>query len=184
MLYGVDRDKNTERVASNRESWKKAHILPLKVPVGTKELPTLEQERDAVGEAVREGFAAAFDLLAPAIGVMLDDNLTGADVAKLLFPPDVAVDELVLEHQLRVKGDSIPSAAHVEPTLVTHRRKRDILLPVFGLHRRKNVSVSMEVLGGDKQVESQSHAEHLLEVLPGFASGRMAHLATNLHGGM
>lgn len=184
VLYGVDRDESTELVASNRESWRKAHLLPLKVPIGTKELPTLEQERETVADAVRGGFAAAFDLLAPAIGLKLEDGLTGAEVAKLVFPPDVEVDEFILEHQLRVKGDSIPSPVEPSPIPSPHRRKRDLLLRAFGLQRNEMnhvVSASTETRGGEgDQPESRSHAEHLLKVLPGFASGRMAHLATSL----
>lgn len=181
VLYGVDRDERTERVASCRDQWKKAHLLPLKVPIGTKELSSLEQDRDAVGDAVRGGFAAAFDLLAPAIGLALEHNLTGIDVANLLFPSDGCIDDFVLEHQLHVKGDCIPSghASDLEGNKASGRiekfsreKQKLEVYPLFGdLHRFRR----------DQEKQGhKSHAEHLLQVLPGFASGRMAHLAVGL----
>jgi hypothetical protein len=179
VLYGVDRDNVTNHLAMNRDQWKMAHLLPLKVPIGTKELPSLEQDRNAIGDAVRGGFAAAFDLLAPAIGLQLDHNLTGMDVAKLLFPPDMMADDFVLEHQLHVKGDYIPTGRDAlsrhPPKSPSLRRKmaHDRVQPLFGDHHRLVRDV------GTRKEKSQA-AEHLLQVLPGFASGRMAHLAAGL----
>ena len=179
VLYGVDRDSITNNLAMNRDQWKTAHLLPLKVPIGTKELPSLEQDRNAIGDAVRGGFAAAFDLLAPAIGLQMDHNLSGIDVAKLLFPPDMMVDDFILEHQLHVKGDSIPTGTdtlsrHQRSSSPSFRRKmahdREVH-PLFGDNRLKRDIVTRK---------NKCRAEHLLQVLPGFASGRMAHLATGL----
>jgi len=86
ILYGVEKDEATARTALERDNWKRAHLLPLKVPVGTPELATLEQEQTVVVEAVRGGFAAAFDLLAPVVGLKTDESLTGSNVAELVFP--------------------------------------------------------------------------------------------------
>lgn len=109
MLYGVEKDHiNQELSAQRDEKWKKAHLLPLKVPLGTPELAVLEQDKDAVREAVREGFAAAFDLLAPAIGLNTHHELTGADIAALIFPENPGMlDEIILAEQRRVGGDKI-----------------------------------------------------------------------------
>jgi hypothetical protein len=187
VLYGVNRDNHTNNFASNREQWKKAHLLPLKVPIGTKELPSLEQDRDAVGDAVRGGFAAAFDLLAPAIGLQLDHNLTGMDVAKLLFPPDVAVDNFVLEHQLHVKGDCIPlgpTTSEIGNTETTGRNWYAQLSKPYNkvspLFRDQDQSKHRKYIDEKRRHNQKSCAEHLLQVLPGFASGRMAHLAIGL----
>lgn len=65
--------------------WPKAHFLPIAVPSGTPELATLEKDPEKVLEAVRQGFAAAFDTLAPALGLELD-VLTGTRAAELVFP--------------------------------------------------------------------------------------------------
>ena len=178
VLYGVSRDIETDELALNRDQWKTAHLLPLKVPIGTKELPSLEQDRNAIGDAVRGGFAAAFDLLAPAIGLELDHNLTGADVANLIFPPDILVDDFVLEHQLHVKGDYIPngkdSLFNFNSEILLFRRKtaHDRISPLFGDNHRMKSDL--------EHIRGKSRAEHLLQVLPGFASGRMAHLAIGL----
>jgi hypothetical protein len=181
VLYGVDRDPATDQLALNRDQWKEAFLLPLKVPIGTKELPSLEQDRDAVGDAVRSGFAAAFDLLAPAIGLQLGHNLTGIDVANLLFPPTSLVDSFILEHQLHVKGDYIPSESDTNTRMNTKsfedrrfRRKTayNVAQPLFvGNHKSKRY---------ERMNSGKTPAEHLLHVLPGFAKGRMAHLATSL----
>jgi hypothetical protein len=91
-LYGVDwnRDPVAAKLAKDREKWNRACLLPLKVPAGTAELRTLEQDPVAVLEAVRGGFAAGYDLLAPALGVTHHMNhLPGYKVAQLLFPDNV-----------------------------------------------------------------------------------------------
>jgi hypothetical protein len=67
----------------DRTSWKKAYLYSLTVPEGTPELPTLELNSQRVLEAVRGGFAAAFDLLAPAIGIT---DIDGKSAASLAFP--------------------------------------------------------------------------------------------------
>jgi hypothetical protein len=181
VLYGVDLDEQSEHRARHRQQWKKAHLLPLKVPIGTKELPSLEQDRDAVGDAVRGGFAAAFDLLAPAIGLQLEHNLTGIEVANLMFPTDGSIDDFVLEHQLHVKGDCIPHGhasdpeTNKKPDQIGYDRplkiQRDVF-PLFGNVRRFQRDRDERIC--------ESHAEHLLQVLPGFQGGRMAHLAIGL----
>jgi hypothetical protein len=107
VLYGSDDLSDESReLRGNRDQWKKAHLLPLKVPLGTPELATLEQDRATVIRAIRGGFAAAFDLFAPAVGVQVQGNLTGMQVAELVFP-DSMLDDQVLERQIRVRGDEI-----------------------------------------------------------------------------
>jgi hypothetical protein len=107
VLYGSDDlSDETRELRSNRDQWKRAHLLPLKVPPGTPELATLEQDRATVIRAIRGGFAAAFDLFAPAVGVQVQGNLTGMQVAELVFP-DSMLDDQVLERQIRVRGDEI-----------------------------------------------------------------------------
>jgi len=113
LLYGVEKDNENQVLSSQREKkWNRAHLLPLKVPLGTPELATLEQEQDAVQEAVKAGFAAAFDLLAPAIGLNTHHELTGAEVASLIFPKKPGMlDEIILREKLRVDGHHIEHGA-------------------------------------------------------------------------
>jgi hypothetical protein len=107
ILYGIDDPSQKVRdLRVNRNRWKKAHLLPLKVPLGTTELATLEQDRTTVIQAIREGFAAAFDLFAPAIGVQIPGNLSGMQIAEIVFPNSM-LDDQVLERQVRVRGDEI-----------------------------------------------------------------------------
>jgi hypothetical protein len=168
ILYGVDRDEETQRLATNRDQWRKAHLLPLKVPLGTPELHTLEQERREVSEAVRGGFAAAFDLLAPAIGLKLNETFSGAQVAKIIFP-DKELDELILLNQLRVNGDEILAST---PILPARERKRDVILRVFGLRRRNDKKNGSSFPREDN--------DELGSILPGFAGGKFSHLSSSL----
>lgn len=91
ILYAVDRDKTSDHLASHRDSWPKAHLLPIKVPIETDELPTLEQGREPVIEAVRSGFAVIYDTFAPTLDLEIEAALTGKDVAKIVFPDPVPV---------------------------------------------------------------------------------------------
>ena len=53
--------------------------------MGTSELPTLENKRDSVLEAVRGGFAVVYDIFAPALGLEID-SMDGEHVARIVFP--------------------------------------------------------------------------------------------------
>ena len=181
ILYGVDEDlqgsnetttQTSQDYLQQRDEWKRAHLLPLKVPDGTPELATIEQGKKEVLQAVREGFAAAFDLLAPGIGLDLDSGeLTGSDVAKMVFPGDNDSDDdddetdyssSILENQLRVVGDIIGGDERRR-----RRRKRAALKRAvrFILRQRKKNHVH------------EDESQRLLKVLPGFRAGRMSHLA-------
>lgn len=202
VLYGVDDCIQDTKEASRRENWNKAHLLPLKVPIGTPELPTLQQDRDAVLQAVRGGFASAFDLLAPAIG--LDVKIRGKEVACMVFPDECLYDDTILEKQLRVYGDAIGEVS-TEPE--QRRLLHDLLGPfrILRLRRRRNsagrlnsfaTSRKVNHFGNSKGIHriGQRHkysvakaaaSDHsdpltLLDILPGFQSGRMAHLAAAL----
>jgi predicted patatin/cPLA2 family phospholipase len=109
ILFGVDRSDRPPTEEERRKEWKRAHLLPLKVPAGTPELDTLEQDRKQVLEAVRGGFAAAYDLLAPiTIGVKVR---TGREVAETIFPDESNEVEEV-GHRLKSKR-GIPAVSTV-----------------------------------------------------------------------
>lgn len=120
IFHGVMQTEQHRREIKDRDKeWKKAFLLPLKVPEGTPEISTVEQDRKAVLQAVRSGYAAAFDLLAPIVGV--DLGLTGDEVSHLIFPTMPArvhydtsssstaekEDERLLNTQLRIPGAPI-----------------------------------------------------------------------------
>lgn len=162
VLYGVERDEETDYIANNRRNWNRAHLMPLKVPVGTPELPTLEQNRDAVLEAVRGGFAAAFDVLAPAIGLRFDRSLTGMEVAKAVFPKASRFGDSVLSEQVRVEGDKIKQFSTL-PDIRFQRKSKNIFAEQY-----------------ESILDELDHSTYILETLPGFSSGKMAHLAASL----
>lgn len=94
LNYGVDKPHNRDR-----STWKQAHVLPLVVPHGTPELAALEQDPQTILEAVRGGFAAAFDLLAPAIGLGVID---GKRAAEIVFPtPEKEIEEVAKQRSGR-----------------------------------------------------------------------------------
>jgi len=122
ILYGVERTKKISSSIRDREQgWNRAHLFPLRVPKGYKELQVLEQDKDAVLEAVRDGFMTAFDSLSDIVGL---EGLKGEDVAKLVFPSDdddsslpqtstssltlTPPEEEILRNRLCVPGAPIP----------------------------------------------------------------------------
>jgi hypothetical protein len=180
VLYGVDRDDETEQLATDRQHWKKAHILPLKVPLGTPELATLEQDRDEVLKAVRGGFAVAFDLLAPAIGLEIDQSLTGEDVAKVIFPEGSAQDD-IMEKQISLQGDEIqvPTSGTTDDKPRRSLARRVAVRLLQGLRRKKRASEITLPLTVVTE-ESGDLVGQLLHVLPGLQDGKMKHFTQSL----
>jgi hypothetical protein len=168
IVYGIPRTESIQQSIDHRHhEWNQAHLLPLKVPSGTPELSTLEQDKDAVLHAVRGGFSAAFDLLAPIVG--LDPKvIKGDQVAQLVFPEDDEDDPLVsllLETKVHVPGETISNNTPRRPA----RKLTTTTTTSFGLD-----------LAGRKEQEL-SHT--LLMSLPGFQDGRCGHLAKGLRCG-
>lgn len=132
IMYGVPRTNALDRNIRDREStWKKAHVFPVRVPQGFKELQPLEQDKDEVLEAVRDGFMAAFDSLKDIVGL---ESLQGKDVAELIFPSSEETvegssqaatsetgltpsEERILRTKLHVPGNLIPKGAASVPVV-------------------------------------------------------------------
>ena len=187
VLYGVEADTETQQLASSRETWKKAHLLPLKVPLGTPELATLEQDRNEVLKAVRGGFAVAFDLLAPAIGLEMDNDLTGDDIAKVIFPENSLQSEQdILEKQVTFEGDDIQTP--VVPSAVwtgekpKRRRAREVAVRLVRLFRRrkKESDVGIMLPFSASTDAPDDTVQQLLNSLPGLQQGKLKHFAQNL----
>jgi hypothetical protein len=64
LFYGTDMPDSAKDI-----DWRRAHLLPITLPFGLSELPTLCQDKDEVIRAVRDGYAAAFDVVAPIVGL-------------------------------------------------------------------------------------------------------------------
>lgn len=113
-IYGVKNTHSDHPLIQDRSNvWDRAHLLPLKVPETTPELPVLENDKNAALEAVRSGFAAAYDILAPIV-LEKDSNqvpggLTGEDVSKLVFPKlELDNDPVILNTKVKAPGQDIP----------------------------------------------------------------------------
>ena len=199
ILYGTTLNEETQQLSREREAlWNRAHLLPIKVPRGTPELPTLETDKDAVLAAVRGGFSAAFDLLAPAIGLEL--GLTGEQAAKLVFPNDsdsasgVDLSQQILQTKVRVTGDAIGEDSVRKPRAST--TNIEDMLHGLGVASAMDGAPTMARISQmaffGQEVEAAIHsttsnhngmemnAENLLTILPGFREGKLDHLAKGL----
>lgn len=179
ILYGVPRTPALEdRIHRREETWNRAHLFPIKVPFGQKELPTLEQDKDAVLQAVRGGFAAAFDALSSIVGM---EHVDGKHAATLVFPDcqEIQVsgqeeqnpssrEEIILQTKLHVPG---------EPILQQCTTSTEKACPQW-LQRPKQRQRS--ALPSSEGVDPSLA---LLMSLPGFEGGKFRHLAKDLRFG-
>lgn len=173
VFYGTD------DVRRDPSQYTKAHVFPIVVPRGTKELPTLEQGKDEVLEAVRGGFAAAFDILAPAVGLHL--GVSGRRVSELVFPKMNFPEEDVLAHPCTVQGMALDL-----PRPLNQPRKTKILNKLthfWGFRPLTPLSSPQAPLLYPCKVEGscdQQDAHTLLMNLPGIQSGRLEALSDGL----
>jgi hypothetical protein len=195
LLYGVEAlDDETRRknISGRRENWRRAHLLPVVLPSGTPELPTLSVEKDEVLQAVRQGFAVAFDMLSSVAGVHLEDNLDGQRIAELVFP-DRTIDEKILEAPVFISGQPIQSdtekaSSSPRATNTLHRdsiRKRIRDKGNIPLNHQLDLSSMQRPIKAFKPIADtpcpKRDAEILLRTLPGFVSGSLVSLANGLH---
>ncbi|KAG7345574.1 patatin-like phospholipase [Nitzschia inconspicua] len=187
ILYGVPDSPEKRKFIENRESqWRRAHLMPLRVPRGHKELPTLEQGKQAVLEAVRGGFATAFDSLSSIVGL---EHIPGAEAAKLVFPEDD--DEFnvaeILGSVMKVPGEEILGPASVEAFSDNSANEiagGDYMQDPFDLTKDINdKSRDRTILTGQNMKEENLSHHALLAILPGFRGGRFGHLARGLRSG-
>ena len=184
ILYGVPMTNEICKLVEDREqNWKRAHLFPLRVPKGYKELASLEQDKDEVLEAVRSGFMAAFDSLSDTVGL---EGLRGEDVAKLVFPSSdvsnaanesrsssLSEEKEILETKLNVPGELISEY------------EKEINVTTNGSFVGSNRILRGGDLFGSNNIinqrqSQQNLSETLLECLPGFRGGRYSHLAKGL----
>ncbi len=84
VLYAAPEENGVTAEDKKRENWRRAHLLPITVPADVPELSVLSQDRDDIIAGMREGFAAAYEALAPVVGLEASGN--GMLVAELVFP--------------------------------------------------------------------------------------------------
>lgn len=194
ILFGTEYDNE---VKVDIDSWKRAHMLPVVLPAGTPELPSLTQDKDEVLLAVRNGFAAAFDMLAPIAALDFDPSTVDSKkIAELLFPRNDDEEDLyVLETPVNVKGDFIRDA-DIEMKQTARRRfadwirrkrkarQKDRWKALRNPFRAVAVEVERGRPGTKQYVKEDSldwlEAEALLAMLPGFQGGRLSYLSGEL----
>ena len=184
---------------SGTDDWKRAHLLPITLPLGTPELPSLSQDKDEVLKAVRAGYAAAFDVLAPIAGLSFDSKtIPGERVAKILFPDgDDDVDKAILTTPKQIKASIIGEdeeeskrqsfASWIRRKRYARRKAKDeIVSHPNGLLARRAQRRNNEFVETDQYVRDDSDTleyieiEALLAALPGFRGGRLDHIADSL----
>jgi len=196
LLYGVEQDDDDDDISAlkDRSNWKRAHLLPVVVPAGNTEHPVLSVDRDEVLHAVRQGFATAFDLLAPAAGIeQLDERLTGERVAELIFSSHGGPAKDVLEQQICFSGDTAAEEYTLPDDSCLQSGERDDEL-VNAQHEQMVIHQHMEQSSMMREQESASIMEdtihkledatdaiELLGLLPGFQSGKLECLSQGLH---
>lgn len=184
ILYGANPDDIMATYSTDRSTWKKAHLLPVALPHGTRELSCLSQDKDDVLQAIRDGFAVAFDMLAPSAGLDLSKHrhLNGRRVAELIF-----------QDSLGLQGDLISAAATAQSKQIERTKKRKLLRRGLKarLSRRSKLRLDSSVeqprvnhlfSGGKSQRESRlkCDAKTLLMSLPGIQQGQLSELADGL----
>ena len=197
---------SSQRLSSDtdRDKWARAYLLPITVPADVPELSTLSQDRDDILAGIRAGFAAAYDALAPVVG--LEAGL-GMKVAELVFPDVDAPQESVLEKQFPLVGEKIlgrlraatgrsiiPTSTRVKENVVSadlssapHRnpmfRRLLSVKRVFGFRKRPHdMQMSKHCFQCQKDDSNcpVQDADILLSFLPGVQLGSLPLVAERL----
>ncbi|KAL3806226.1 hypothetical protein ACHAXA_008668 [Cyclostephanos tholiformis] len=185
----------------DRKKWARAHLLPITVPADVPELSTLSQDRDDILAGIRAGFAAAYDALAPVVG--LESGL-GMMVAQLVFPDVDAPQESVLEKQFSLTGEKLgkpgqsitPTCTNVKRSVdsadlssVRHRnpmfRRLLSVKRVFGFRKLPNGHANVEASKPSGPIRNDSSppvddADVLFSFLPGVRLGSLPLVAERL----
>lgn len=120
VLYAAPKEQAPTASDKDRDNWARAHLLPITVPADVPELAVLSQDRDEILEGIRSGFAAAYDALAPVVGLEVGPGtLDGKKVAELVFPKANAQDVSVLGKQFPLAGEKLGKANGAAPEQAT-----------------------------------------------------------------
>jgi len=191
ILYGTEDDS---RFQVDPDAWPTAHLLPVVCKAGTPELPSLAQEKAEVVCAVRDGFVAAFDMLAPIAGLNIDPKLLDSrKIAEMMFPIREDEDVDVLGNPVQIQGyviegyepDQERKRIRFARWINRKRQERSLWLEKARRSPFRAAEIEAEIenpgmVGGRKDKLDWLEAEALIAALPGFRSGKLPHLADHL----
>ena len=166
---------------TDRRKWARAHLLPITVPADVAELSTLSQDRDDILAGIRSGFAAAYELLAPVVGL---DPSNGWMIAELVFP-DADAHTSVLDRQRPLSGEKLGSsrAATVHDVISGRANVKDTvggagLSPA--LYRSRGFSFLNRGASSTEEESRDHDARKLFSFLPGVRLGSLPLVAERL----
>ncbi len=126
VLYAAPEENRVTADEKKRENWRRAHLLPITVPADVPELSVLSQDRDDIIAGMREGFAAAYEALAPVVGLEASGN--GMLVAELVFPDG--------EAPTQDAGVQVLPGEKLVKNVVNHGVEEKVKEPNIGLRNR------------------------------------------------
>ncbi len=173
VLYGNPGVNAVSPEEKKRENWNRAHLLPITVAADVPELSTLSQDRDDIIAGIRSGFAAAYDELAPVVGL---EAGSGMKVAELVFPDADELHESVLLNQLELPGEKLAKdvAVHDEVKKETTKVTRFRYRISQRLRRFKSRKYDHRNQPLPKEVSTLSNTETALSsLLPGLQLGSL-----------
>ncbi|GMH90731.1 hypothetical protein TrVE_jg5991 [Triparma verrucosa] len=153
------------------KKWRKAYVMPIMVGEDVQEMSPLEQKEKVVVKGIRDGFIAGFETLKDAAGVELEDGMTSADLAELLFPfredlgPEYSNGKAKKPSDLKpiyVKGLKINSLAARRSLLFKARTKRNRVKRLISRRYRK----AQRLLGNEKKQTVDEKWETIKRALP------------------
>mmetsp|Transcript_4659 Transcript_4659/g.8074 ORF Transcript_4659/g.8074 Transcript_4659/m.8074 type:complete len:945 (+) Transcript_4659:415-3249(+) len=198
VLYAAPGAQNSDGIPSpewasdtDRNKWARAHLLPITVPADVPELSTLAHDRDDILAGIRSGFAAAYDALAPVVGLEAGpDSLDGMQVAELVFPEADAPHESFMETKYSLAGEKLGkilrAATEQEISANTHVKETAASADLSSApHRsarfRRLSSTNVESSSSSMPTSPPSqHADALFSFLPGVQLGSLPMVAERL----
>jgi len=179
VLYGIDAD-DVSSADTDVTQWKRAHLFPIVTPKETSELQTLDQGKKNVIDAVKSGYAAAFDALAPIVGINLDSKMNGMRVAELLFPfvngkmqRNNKLIDLILSTASRDEASYVKNLDKIK-NLDEKQHHRSIPLP-------DDSSIVGTPIPYISDVREHRDVVSLLSILPGLQSGKFKGLVDRVN---
>jgi len=167
VLYAAPEANGVSADDKKRDNWRRAHLLPITVPADVPELSTLSQDRDEIIAGMREGFATAYDLLAPVVGLEARGN--GMKVAELVFPDaDAPPQETGVQLLPGEKLAKNVEKHDVEEKAANDTRLRQRISKRLKRFRKKDHSISIEEVSALSETDAV-----FFSLLPGLQLGSL-----------